>query len=195
MTKASTSTATSAEAAEEAGEAAPAPLGGRWRGGGAGSRRGRPVGTASAAAVRRWPSVVGSRWPSPRSSPLTSAARSSNSVASASGSSTAHVLSLGAVVPGRLEVELGVGVGRFGAVDDVDDDDGDVVPPALAVGQRDELVGRGLRVGDGVRTSSDLVVADLVDEAVAAQEEAVAAHERQRPGVDADRRVDAERPG
>ena len=41
----------------------------------------------------------------------------------------------------------------------------------------------------------DVVVAHLVDEAVAAQQEAVAADERQRPGVDADGRVDAERPG
>ena len=41
----------------------------------------------------------------------------------------------------------------------------------------------------------DLVVADLVDEPVAAQQEAVAAHERQRPGVDPHGGVDAEGAG
>ena len=114
-------------------------------------------------------------------------------MASASGSSTAHVLSRRAVVPRRLEVELGVRVGRVGALDHVDDDDGDVVAAALAVGHRHQLVGGGLRIGDRLDHLDDVVVADLVDEAVAAQEEAVAAHERQRPGVDADGRIDAQR--
>ena len=100
-----------------------------------------------------------------------------------------------AVVPRRLEVELGVRVGRVGALDHVDDDDGDVVAAALAVGHRHQLVGCGLRIGDRLDDLDDVVVADLVDEAVAAQEEAVAAHERQRPGVDADGRVDAQRSG
>ena len=44
-------------------------------------------------------------------------------------------------------------------------------------------------------TLDDLVVADLVDEPVAAQQEAVAAHERQRPGVDPHGGVDAEGAG
>ena len=67
--------------------------------------------------------------------------------------------------------------------------------PPWRLASGDELVGRRLRVGDRAQDLDDLVVADLVDEAVAAQQEAVAAHERQRPGVDADRRVDAEGAG
>ena len=97
------------------------------------------------------------------------------------------------VVPCRLEVELGVRVRWVVALDDVDDHHGDVVAAALAVGQGDELVGCRLRVADGAHDLDDVVVAHLVDEAVAAQQEAVAAHERQRPRVDAHRRVDAER--
>ena len=100
-----------------------------------------------------------------------------------------------ALVPRRLEVELGVRVRWLGTLRHVDDDDGDVVATALAVGHRHQLVGGGLRVADRLDHLGDVVVADLVDEAVAAQEEAVAAHERQRPRVDAHRRVDAQRPG
>ena len=99
------------------------------------------------------------------------------------------------VVPGRLEVQLAVGVGRIDALDDVDDDDRDVVPSALGVGLGDELVGGGLRIVDAGEDGDDLVVEHLVDEAVAAEQEAVAAHQGERPGVDADAGVDAERAG
>ena len=79
---------------------------------------------------------------------VTSSARSSNSVAWVAGSSTVHVPVGRARFPRRLEVELGLGVRRRGAFEHVDDDHGHVVPPALAVGEGDELVGRALGVGD-----------------------------------------------
>ena len=46
-----------------------------------------------------------------------------------------------ALVPRRLEVELGVRVRWLGTLRHVDDDDGDVVATALAVGHRHQLVG------------------------------------------------------
>ena len=67
--------------------------------------------------------------------------------------------------------------------------------PPWRVGGGDQLVGGVLRVVDRGEHACDLVVGDLVDEAVAAQQEAVAADERQRPRVDADLRLDAERAG
>ena len=66
-------------------------------------------------------------------------------------------------------------------------------PSALATATSSSAVpwGSSPRASD----LGDVVVADLVDEPVAAHEEAVAAHERQRPGVDPHARVDAEGPG
>ena len=88
------------------------------------------------------------------------------------------------------------GSGGVGTVEHVDDDDRDVVAPALAVGQRDELVGGRLRVARrSWQHLDDVVVADLVDEAVAAQQEAVAAHDAAASRRRRARRVDAEGAG
>ena len=98
-------------------------------------------------------------------------------------------------LPHRFDVELLVRCGRIGAVEHVDDDDRHVVAATLTVGGGDELFGGRLGVGDRRHDLLDLVVVDLVGQPVGADDEAVATHDRQRPGVDADGGVDAERPG
>ena len=129
------------------------------------------------------------------SSPLTRAARSSNVVASPSGASSAHVPWVPVSSHAGSRSSSVSGSGASAPVEDVDDDDRDVVAAALTVGEGDELVGGDLRIRDRRQHPDDLIVADLVDEPVAAEQEAVAPHERQRPGVDAHRWVDAEGTG
>ncbi len=86
-------------------------------------------------------------------------------------------------------------LGRIEALEDVDDDDGDVVAAPAVVGHRDEdarglvgIVGRGEHLGDAV-------VGHLVEQAVAAEQVAVARERRDLPRVDPDLAVDAERSG
>src|SRR5205823_13951825 len=71
-------------------------------------------------------------------------------------------------------------------VGDVDHDRGDVVVPAVGAGLRDEVLGRLVRVGQPAQGGADLVVGDLVGEAVAAQQQAVAAVGEQLEVVDLD---------
>jgi hypothetical protein len=100
------------------------------------------------------------------------------------------------VAPERDDVELLGRVGRVVTVEHVDDDDGDVVAAAGGVGRVDERLGGGFGVvGVGVEDVGDVLVADLVDEAVAAEHEPVAADDRHRPRVDPHCRLDAEGPG
>ena len=117
--------------------------------------------------------------------------------ASASGSSTAHVRRPSASLPRRLEVELARRASGGSSPSSTSTTITVMLSrPPWRLASGDQLVGGGLRVGDRREHDlADLVVADLVDEPVAAQQEAVAAHDRQRPRVDADRRVDAEGPG
>jgi hypothetical protein len=68
------------------------------------------------------------------------------------------------------------------------------VGSTVRVGLGDELVGRGLWCVGGECDRRDLVVVDLVDQSIAAQDEPVAVHHRHQPRVDAHRRLDAERP-
>ena len=98
-------------------------------------------------------------------------------------------------LPHRLDVELLVRRRRFVTFEHVDHDHRDVVAPAAAVRRGDQLVGGELRIGDRRDDLVDLAVVDLVGQPVRAEHEAVAAHDRQRPRVDADRGVDAEGPG
>ena len=77
---------------------------------------------------------------------------------------------------------------------DLDDDDADVVATTCLVGRRDERVGRRLRVGRGRDDPGDVLVGHLVDEAVGADEVAVARLRRDEPRVDGDRRLDADDP-
>ena len=83
---------------------------------------------------------------------------------------------------------------RFVALEYVDDDDGHVVASTRIVGLCDESVGGLLRIGGAEQRGRDLGVGDLVDQSVAAQQEAVAADEREGPPVDLDVGIDAERP-
>ena len=83
---------------------------------------------------------------------------------------------------------------RFVALEYVDDDDGHVVASTRIVGLCDESVGGLLRIGGAEQRGRDLGVGDLVDQSVAAQQEAVAADERKGPPVDLDVGIDAERP-
>jgi hypothetical protein len=100
------------------------------------------------------------------------------------------------VAPERDDVELLGRVGWVVTVEDVDDDDGDVVAAAGGVRRVDERLGGGFRVVDvGVEDVADVVVADFVDETVAAQHEPVAADDRHRPRVDPHCRLDAEGAG
>ena len=96
--------------------------------------------------------------------------------------------------PARLRLELDLLGGRVHALQHVDDDDRDVVASTVRVGLGDELIGRGLWCVGGECDRRDLVVVDLVDQSIAAQDEPVAVHHRHQPRVDAHRRLDAERP-
>ena len=93
----------------------------------------------------------------------------------------------------RVERQLARGVRWFIAVEDIDHHDGDVVPPAMAVGEIHQLLGERLRILGVGNELTDLVIRHLVHQAVAAEHEAVAAHERQRPHVGTYVRLDAER--
>ena len=66
-------------------------------------------------------------------------------------------------------------------------------PPPL-VGQPHQLGGRLGRVVQAAQHAADLVGADLVEQAVGAEEEPVAGDRVDRPQVDVDRVVDAEHP-
>ena len=76
--------------------------------------------------------------------------------------------------------------GHATVVDDVDHDDGDVVAAAALVGQAHQLGGGLRRVVEAAQHAADLVGADLVEQAVGAQEEAVAGDGVDRPQVDVD---------
>ena len=89
----------------------------------------------------------------------------------------------------------GVVPARLDALQDVDHDDRHVVAAAVAIRCGDEPLRGGLRIRVGDRNGGDLVVVDLVDQAVAAQDEAVAVDDRQEPRVDPHRRLDAEGAG
>ncbi len=163
---------------------------------GGAARRGRHlVGRRRPTGVPATSAVAGAAGSVAWSSPLTSAARSSNVVASPSGASTAHVpgspvsshagsrsssvSGSGASAPAMTSTTMTVMLSR---------------PPwRLARATSSSAAAWGSVTV--VSTLDDLVVADLVDEAVAAEQEAVVLDERQGPGVDADRRVDAEGPG
>ena len=96
----------------------------------------------------------------------------------------------------RDDVELLGRVGRVVALEDVDDDHRDVVATAGCVGGVDACLRGGLWVvGVSVECVEDLVVGDVVGEAVAAEHEAIAADDRHRPRIDPDRRFDAEGSG
>ena len=63
----------------------------------------------------------------------------------------------------------------------------------MSVGHVDQLLGEGLGIGDGSDEITDFVVRHLVDEAVAAQDESIAANDGEAPDVCAYRRLDAKR--
>ena len=94
--------------------------------------------------------------------------------------------------PHRNHVELLGGIGRVVAVEDVDDHHGDVVASPCLVGLLDEAVGGNLRIGFDRQCGCDVDIVDFVDETVAAQQETVAADQRQRPPVDPNLGLDAE---
>jgi hypothetical protein len=96
--------------------------------------------------------------------------------------------------PDRHEVEFLGRVRGIVAFEHVDDHDGDVVATARLVGLVDQTVGGHLRVGLLGQDRRDVDVGHLVDEAVAAQHEPISSDEWQRPPVDADLRLDAQRP-
>jgi hypothetical protein len=98
------------------------------------------------------------------------------------------------VRPQRRRVQFPGRIGRIVAVEHVEDDDRHVVATAGGVRLLDEQVGSTLRIVLGGEGGGDVVVVDLVDQPVAAQQEPVAADQRQRPPVDADVGFDAERP-
>ncbi len=80
-------------------------------------------------------------------------------------------------------------------VDHVDDDHRDVVAPALGPGLADEVAGRLLGVGHLAQGGGDAVVAQLVGEAVAAEQEPVAPVGDELPRVDLDVGLHAQGPG
>ncbi len=77
-------------------------------------------------------------------------------------------------------------------VDDVEDESRDVVAPATFVGQADELVRRVRRLLEASQHRGHLVVRDLVEQPVRAEEVAVAADRVDGPDVDLNLGVDAE---
>ncbi len=97
----------------------------------------------------------------------------------------------GALLPGE---RCRRGLGPAAVVLDVDQHDGDVVAPAALVGQAHQLVGGVVGVGEAAQHGGDLVLGDLVRQAVAAQQEAVAGEGQHGAAVDRDVDVDPERP-
>ena len=107
-----------------------------------------------------------------------------------------HLAGVLAVIgPQRDDVELLGRIGRIVALDHVDDDHGDVVASAGLVRRVDEGLRRLVRIGVLEQEFGDVIVRDLVDEAVGAEQDAVALEDRHRPRVDADTRFDTERAG
>ena len=145
---------------------------------------------AAAAAVRLVPTVSAS---------VDDAAASDAD--SSSGRTSASISTLGISSVGGPPSQTGSmsssssAAGGSAPASDVDDDHADVVAATTVVGHLDEPFGGPLRIVVRGQDVGDVLVGDLVDEAVAAQEEAVAADEGQRPGVDLDRRIDAEGAG
>ena len=93
----------------------------------------------------------------------------------------------------RFEIEGQLlGIGPF---DDVDDHDGDVVAPTVAIGGSHQPIGGLLGVEDVGGEFADDRVEHLVDQTVGTQDEAVAGDDRHRPGVDPHDRLDAEGAG
>ena len=80
-------------------------------------------------------------------------------------------------------------------VDHVDHHHRDVVAPALGPGLADQVAGRLLGVGQLAQGGGDAVVAQLVGEAVAAEQEPVAPVGDELPRVDLDLGLHAQGPG
>jgi hypothetical protein len=85
--------------------------------------------------------------------------------------------------------------GTVVVVDDVDHHHGDVVATPALVGEAHELVGRLVGLAQPAQHRLDLAVVDLVDQPVAAEEEAVALVGVDRLDVDLDVGLDAEHAG
>ena len=94
--------------------------------------------------------------------------------------------------PTWLGFELGIGRRRLDTLQHIDHDDGHVVTTTVGIGLGDQLVGGGLGVAGRQGDGGDVVVVNLVDEPVTAQDETVAVNHRHQPGVDPHCGLDAE---
>ena len=97
-----------------------------------------------------------------------------------------------AVMAGDARIADGRRVAAL-VIEHVDHDTGDVVAPGRLVGQTHEFAGGLGWIGQPTQCGGDAALVDLVEQAIAAQQVAVADDGDDLPGVDENRAVDAER--